>query len=1404
MEKTFTRLRNNAFRNAGKLTLLLATVLFSWFYADAQYCTPVHYYGCGWSGADRYAAIEEVIFEDQSGNQLYRKSGDGCNDLSNATTYGTSTGFHYNIITTSPAFTVSYGSDLTLKINGRNIITTTINMNIGVWIDLNGDQDYTDQGEFLGGGAVSNMASGKSAPTPSGHNVFNFNIPCGGSSSINTRLRIRSEYQYYTINQGQSCSQLYYGETEEYGVALSLPTSLNAGFFMVDTAYIGTLVNMVNQNPTGYISHEWDVEDDGTKEYFTTNATHVFNSLGNHCVRIFSTNCLGRDSAINCVEIVDPTGPPVADFVSSRNTVELYQEFTLTDLSTQGPVYWDWELINADDTTVVIDGDVSSNLRGGTIGVHNAPSVFTAKGIPSFPDVGEWTVCLTSSNNAYGSSQRVCKDRYIKVVKGCDAEMGPGTLTNIPGNVITCTAGSLVNKDDGTGNYSTPEANVDALIAPCGAEEITFTFKRWKVKSNVNLKVYDGQDAQGIALHSGNGFNDVDVPTGPLVAKSGAMYFLWNSSGSQTDSGFLGYWTSKVGAAAPVEADFDHPDTLYNSVNYTLPNTSKNAKGELFYTWEIDGSPVSNAKDLEAFFQSNATYQVCMKIESCVNSDKICKPVIVAAPDHTADLDFTADNRRPKTGDPVNLEAISVMANRFQWNVFPSNTVSINDAGSKTPTMTFSAPGKYTVSLRGWNYTDSSASTALKIKDQFIIVIDYCDPLIGVTTSADIMISSVKLEDDASPRNVLLENESQESSYTDYSEELEVIPTLTFGGTYHLTVDRNTNANNMSRKVWIDWNIDGDFNDAGELVGYETSTNTMSWTKSFTVPDIDKSFEGETKVRIGVSYKTDPNEPCGSLSGVNNANRIGEFEDYTVRLANDNTLPVLVLNGDDTMYIEAGSTFVDPYAVAIDPTEGDITYRITDVSDVDATEPGIYFITYNVKDASGNAADPITRVVYVVVDMTPPVITLVNPSLNPMYIDVLTPTFNDPGATATDNEDGNLTTAIVTTGTVNTFVIGEYTVTYTVQDAQGNVASETRTVIVRDQEAPTITNKEIVVKNGRNVVEVQLQGIFVDRTEWNDNYNNGTYAAIMSRVATPGEFGVAEVDTRVKGTTVVKYTATDESDNQTQLVIDYVVEDYVAPKINLNTLDTVLHPVNSLYTPVEASVEDNLYDSTQVSLVFESNVVPFVLGLYTDKYTATDASGNVSVRRRYVRVYDGVKPVITGKSGDILRVGTYSSFNLVDYLKMTDNYDAPSILRQNLKIVSNDLNTYLDGLYSATFQTVDNSGNKSEPYTIFIIVDEDYPRIGSVGVTELSDEDMLKIAPNPSTGVFNVSIDLPTNETVSVAVYNMLGEKISDVVDTELQNGTYTIDMSGNTDGVYFVRMVVNGKVFNRKVVLSR
>jgi hypothetical protein len=79
-------------------------------------------------------------------------------------------------------------------------------------------------------------------------------------------------------------------------------------------------------------------------------------------------------------------------------------------------------------------------------------------------------------------------------------------------------------------------------------------------------------------------------------------------------------------------------------------------------------------------------------------------------------------------------------------------------------------------------------------------------------------------------------------------------------------------------------------------------------------------------------------------------------------------------------------------------------------------------------------------------DTTPPVITL-NGSAT-MSV-AKNSTFTDPGATAQDNVDGNISAAIVKTGSVNTAVAGSYVLRYNVRDAAGNAAAEvTRTVTV--------------------------------------------------------------------------------------------------------------------------------------------------------------------------------------------------------------------------------------------------------------------------------------------------------------------------------------------------------------------
>lgn len=78
----------------------------------------------------------------------------------------------------------------------------------------------------------------------------------------------------------------------------------------------------------------------------------------------------------------------------------------------------------------------------------------------------------------------------------------------------------------------------------------------------------------------------------------------------------------------------------------------------------------------------------------------------------------------------------------------------------------------------------------------------------------------------------------------------------------------------------------------------------------------------------------------------------------------------------------------------------------------------------------------------------------------------------------------------------------------------------------------------------------------------------------------------------------------------------------------------------------------------------------------------------------------------------------------------------------------------------------------------------------------------LRLAPNPSNGMFNVSFDLPERGDAEMQVMDVNGN----VVYKETLNdfsGMYQkdFDISGKAKGVYFLQILQNGKAFSRKIV---
>lgn len=79
--------------------------------------------------------------------------------------------------------------------------------------------------------------------------------------------------------------------------------------------------------------------------------------------------------------------------------------------------------------------------------------------------------------------------------------------------------------------------------------------------------------------------------------------------------------------------------------------------------------------------------------------------------------------------------------------------------------------------------------------------------------------------------------------------------------------------------IWIDYNNDEDFNDAGEFVTSRSTTTTSLWSFSFTVPS-NPAFQGIRRLRIRSGFNTSftSGQSCSALG-------FGETEDYFVEIS---------------------------------------------------------------------------------------------------------------------------------------------------------------------------------------------------------------------------------------------------------------------------------------------------------------------------------------------------------------------------------------------------------------------------------------------------------------------------------------------------------------------------------------
>ena len=180
-----------------------------------------------------------------------------------------------------------------------------------------------------------------------------------------------------------------------------------------------------------------------------------------------------------------------------------------------------------------------------------------------------------------------------------------------------------------------------------------------------------------------------------------------------------------------------------------------------------------------------------------------------------------------------------------------------------------------------------------------------------------------------------------------------------------------------------------------------------------------------------------------------NEKKIGTYEiDYEVKYSIfsnkkkvivkvvDSEKPTIELTGGSQVTICPNKEYEELGFKASDNYDGDVTNQVSITENENS-------ILYEVEDSSHNK-ESITRTI-TKEDKESPVIMLKGSEIITVYVG---DNYQDPGYTATDNCDGDLTDKVEVIGKPNTSVADNYTITYKVKDIHENEVSKVRTIKV--------------------------------------------------------------------------------------------------------------------------------------------------------------------------------------------------------------------------------------------------------------------------------------------------------------------------------------------------------------------
>ncbi|MBC1373581.1 DUF5011 domain-containing protein [Listeria booriae] len=426
----------------------------------------------------------------------------------------------------------------------------------------------------------------------------------------------------------------------------------------------------------------------------------------------------------------------------------------------------------------------------------------------------------------------------------------------------------------------------------------------------------------------------------------------------------------------------------------------------------------------------------------------------------------------------------------------------------------------------------------------------------------------------------------------------------------------------------VDTNTVGTYHVTYSVTDSDGNTTTKTITVTITSNDAPTFTTSDVYLKVGDKFNpyagiTASDTEDGDLTDridIDSSNvdmtKAGTYAvEYSVTDSDNNTTKITrhvyvrtndkpVIHASDQTF-KAGASF-DPMAgmSASDTEDGDITAKVTiTANDVDANKAGTYHVTYSVTDSDDNTTTK--TITITVLTNEKPVITAADitqkahRSIDPMA-----------GVTASDLEDGDLTANIkIIANDINIDVPGDYHVTYSVLDSDGNETEKTITVTILSNDAPVIHGQDVTFKAGKAFDP--MAGVTASDTEDGD---------ITSAI----EITANDVDPTVAGVYHVTYSVTDSDGNTTEAT--YTVTVLTNEKPIIHATDQTL-AYGQAFDPMAGVTAEDLEDGDLTSSIkiIASDVNPLQAGIYHVTYSATDSDGNET--QITITVLVGAQPV---------------------------------------------------------------------------------------------------------------------------------------------------------------------------------